>query len=155
MLVKTWDTGGVWNSSQKVVGPHALNLKHKHKIQETPTKSSRSSKKVVGPRTGVPVGISNTRHRWSASHRYEFASHQHSFMMMKDEYGPVTMVVRASGHQVRCIPWVQMGTFNKEIGFLCGSKFFALNIFCGEYPTIEYNLMLQIWWKPLLWKMCQ
>ena len=49
------------------------------------------------------------------------------------EYGPVTMIVLASGHQVRCIPWVQMGTFNKEIGFLCGLKFFALNIFCGEY----------------------
>ena len=43
------------------------------------------------------------------------------------------MIVPASGHQVRCIPWVQMGTFNKEIGFLCGLKFFALNIFCGEY----------------------
>ena len=49
------------------------------------------------------------------------------------------MIVRASGHQVRCIPWVQMGTFNKEIVFLCGLKFFALN---SEYilwgiPTIE------------------
>ena len=43
------------------------------------------------------------------------------------------MIVPASDHQVRCIPWVQMGTFNKEIGFLCGLKFFALNIFCGEY----------------------
>ena len=43
------------------------------------------------------------------------------------------MIVPASGHQVRCIPWVQMGTFNKEIGLLCGLKFFALNIFCGEY----------------------
>ena len=43
------------------------------------------------------------------------------------------MIVPASGHQVRCIPWVQMGTFHKEIGFLCGLKFFALNIFCGEY----------------------
>ena len=53
------------------------------------------------------------------------------------QYGPVTMIVPASGHQVRCIPWVQMGTFNKEIGFLCGLKFFALNIFCGEIPTIE------------------
>ena len=42
------------------------------------------------------------------------------------------MIVPASGHQVRCIRWVQMGTFNKEIGFLCGLKFFALNI-----PTIE------------------
>ena len=49
------------------------------------------------------------------------------------EYGPVTMTVPASGHQVRCIPWVQMGTFNIEIGFLCGLKFFALNIFYGEY----------------------
>ena len=36
------------------------------------------------------------------------------------EYCPVTMIVADSGHQVRCIPWVQMGTFNKEIGFLCG-----------------------------------
>ena len=43
------------------------------------------------------------------------------------------MIVPASDHQVRCIPWVQMGRFNKEIGFLCGLKFFALNIFCGEY----------------------
>ena len=38
------------------------------------------------------------------------------------------MIVPASGHQVRCIPWEQMGTFNKEIGFLCGLKFSALNI---------------------------
>ena len=52
------------------------------------------------------------------------------------EYGPVTMIVPASGHQVRCIPWVQMGTFNKEIGFLCGLKFFALNTLWG-IPTIE------------------
>ena len=42
------------------------------------------------------------------------------------------MIVPAFAHQVRCIPWVQMGTFNKEIGFLCGLKFFALNIFCGN-----------------------
>ena len=49
------------------------------------------------------------------------------------KYGPVTMIVPASGHQVRCIPWVQMGTFSKEIGFLCGLEFFALNIFCEEY----------------------
>ena len=48
------------------------------------------------------------------------------------EYGPVTMIVPASGHQVRCIPWVQMGTFNKEIGFLRGLKFFALNISSGN-----------------------
>ena len=65
------------------------------------------------------------------------------------------MIAPASGHQVRCIPWVQMGTFNKEIGFLCGLKFFALNIFCGEYLQSSLHLMLQIWWKPLLWKMCQ
>ena len=31
--------------------------------------------------------------------------------------GPVTMIVPASGHQVRCISWVQMGTFKKELGF--------------------------------------
>ena len=27
------------------------------------------------------------------------------------------MIVPASGQQVRCITWVQMGKFNKEIGF--------------------------------------
>ena len=42
------------------------------------------------------------------------------------------MIVPASGHQVRCIPWVQLGTFNKDIGFLCGLKFFALNNFVGN-----------------------
>ena len=52
-------------------------------------------------------------------------------------------MVPASGHQVRCIPWVQMGTFNKEIGFLCGLKSFALNIFCGEYLQSSLHLMLQ------------
>ena len=71
------------------------------------------------------------------------------------QYSPVTMLVPASGHQVRCIPWLQMGTFNKEIGFLCGLKFFTLNIFCGEYRQSSLHLMLQIWWKPLPWKMCQ
>ena len=59
-----------------------------------------------------------------------------------------------SGQQVRCIPWVQMGTFNKEINFLCGLKFFALKIFCGEYLQSSLHLMLQIWWKLLLWQMC-
>ena len=29
------------------------------------------------------------------------------------KYGSVTMIVPASGHQVCCVPWVQMGTFNK------------------------------------------
>ena len=62
-----------------------------------------------------------------------------------NEYGPVTVIVQASGHQVCCIPWVQMGTFNKEIGFQCGLKFFGLNIFCGEYLQSSLHLMLQIW----------
>ena len=53
------------------------------------------------------------------------------------------MTEPASGHQVRCIPWVQMGTFNKEIGFLCGLKFFALDIFCGEYLQSSLHSMLQ------------
>ena len=52
-----------------------------------------------------------------------------------------SMIVPASGHQVRCIPWVQMGTFNKEIGFLCGLKICALNIFGGN----TYN-QVYIWW---------
>ena len=60
------------------------------------------------------------------------------------------MIVPASGHPVRCIPWVQMGTFNKEIGSLCGLKFFALNVFCGEYLQSSLHSMLQIWWKPLV-----
>ena len=37
--------------------------------------------------------------------------------LWSSKFGLVTMIVPASGHQVRCIPWVQMGTFNKEIGF--------------------------------------
>ena len=55
------------------------------------------------------------------------------------------MIVPVSGNQVCCIPCVQMGTFNKEIGFLCGLKFFALYIFCGEYLQSSLQLMLQIW----------
>ena len=48
------------------------------------------------------------------------------------------MIVPASGHQVHYIPWVQMGTFNKEIGFLCWLKFFALNEYIlWGIPTIE------------------
>ena len=50
------------------------------------------------------------------------------------------MIVSDSGHQVCCMPWVQMGTFNKEIGFLCGLKFFALNIFCGEYLQSTFDV---------------
>ena len=52
-----------------------------------------------------------------------------------DQYGPVTMIVPASGHQVLCIPWVQMGTFNKEIGFLCGLK----KIHCIYFVGNTYN----------------
>ena len=48
------------------------------------------------------------------------------------------MIVPASGHQVRCIPLVEMGTFNKEIGFLCWLSFFALNIFLWGIPTVEF-----------------
>ena len=33
--------------------------------------------------------------------------------------------------------WVEMGTFNKEIGFLCRLKFFALNIYLLGIPTIK------------------
>ena len=36
------------------------------------------------------------------------------------------MIVPAPGHQVRCISWVQMGTFNKEIGLW-------IKILCIEY----------------------
>ena len=39
------------------------------------------------------------------------------------------MAVLATGHQVRCILWEQGAIFNKEIGFLCGLKKIALNIF--------------------------
>ena len=62
---------------------------------------------------------------------------------LRQSYNTVQWVrVPASGHQVRCIAWVQMGTFNTEIGFLCGLKFFALNIFCGEYLQSSLHLML-------------
>ena len=47
------------------------------------------------------------------------------------------MMIPASGHKVRCTPWVQMGTFNKEIGFICGLKFFALNIYLWGIPIIK------------------
>ena len=73
------------------------------------------------------------------------SSHSFEVTVMIEQYDPVTMIVPASGHQVRCIPWVQIGKFNKEIGFLCGLKFFALNIFCGDYLKSSLHLMLQIW----------
>ena len=47
------------------------------------------------------------------------------------------MIVPASAHQVRCIPWVQMGTFNNEIGILCGLKFFCIEYILRGIPTIE------------------
>ena len=71
------------------------------------------------------------------------------------------MVVLATGHPVRCILWVQVAIFNKGIGFLCGSKFVALNkfvknifnqvsVWCCKYakkltvkdvPTKNYELL--------------
>ena len=49
----------------------------------------------------------------------------------------MTMIVPASGHQVRCIPWVQNGTFNKVIGFLCGLKKFCIEYILWRIPTIK------------------
>ena len=39
---------------------------------------------------------------------------------------------------------VHKSIFNKEIGFLCRLKLFALNIFCEEYLQPSLCLMLQI-----------
>ena len=56
------------------------------------------------------------------------------------------VLVHATGHQVRCMLWVQVATFmtfNEGIGFLCGFKFFALNIFWASKDTclfIQYVL---------------
>ena len=49
------------------------------------------------------------------------------------------MTVPASGHQVRCIPWVQMGTFNinKEIGFFMWIKILCIEYILWGIPTIE------------------
>ena len=55
----------------------------------------------------------------------------------------MTILVLTTGHQVRCILWVQGGTYNKGIGFLCVLKFFALNIFSEEYLQPGLCLMLQ------------
>ena len=73
------------------------------------------------------------------------------------DVGTIPFLVCNIFEDVDDISWVQhqLGTFNKEVGFLCGLKFFALNISCGEYLQSSLHLMLQIWWKPLLWKMCQ
>ena len=53
------------------------------------------------------------------------------------QYGAVTMIVPASGHQVRCIPWVQMGTFNKKIGFFMWTKILCIEYILWGMPTIE------------------
>ena len=47
------------------------------------------------------------------------------------------MIVPASGHQVRCIPWVQMGTFNKEIVFFMWIKILCIEYILWGIPTIE------------------
>ena len=47
------------------------------------------------------------------------------------------MIVPVSGHQVRCIPWVQMGTFNKEIGFFMWIKILCIEYILWGMPTIE------------------
>ena len=60
------------------------------------------------------------------------------FHIIVSQYSPVTMIVPTSGHQVRCIPWVQMGTFNKEIGFLCRLKFNRVYIWCCKYGENRY-----------------
>ena len=59
------------------------------------------------------------------------------------------MIVPASGHQVRCIPWVQMGTFDKEIGFyvdqnslhwlyFVGNTYNWVYIWCCKYGENRY-----------------
>ena len=47
------------------------------------------------------------------------------------------MIVPASGHQVRCIPWVQMGTFDKEIGFFMWIKILCIEYILWRIPSIE------------------
>ena len=52
------------------------------------------------------------------------------------QYGPMTMIVLASGHQFRCIPWVQMGTF-KERDWLMWIKMRCIEYILWGIPTIE------------------
>ena len=47
------------------------------------------------------------------------------------------MIVPASGHQFRCIPWVQMGTFNKGIGFFMWIEVLCIGYILWGIPTIE------------------
>ena len=55
-------------------------------------------------------------------------------------YGPVTMIVLASGHQVCCMPWMQMGAFNKEVGFLMWIKIPCIEYILWGIPTIEFTI---------------
>ena len=52
------------------------------------------------------------------------------------KYGPVTMIAPASGHQVHCIPWVQMGTFNRDQLFMW-IKILCIGYILWRIPTIE------------------
>ena len=47
------------------------------------------------------------------------------------------MIVPASDHQVRCIPWVQMGIFNKEMRFFMWIKILCIEYILWGIPTIE------------------
>ena len=47
------------------------------------------------------------------------------------------MIVLASRHQVRCIPWVQMGTFNKEIELFMWIKILCIEYILWGIPPIE------------------
>ena len=53
----------------------------------------------------------------------------------------------ATGHQVRYILLEPGAIFNKGIGFLCGLKLLALNIFCEEDLQQSLCLMLPIAWN--------
>ena len=54
------------------------------------------------------------------------------------------MVALDTGHQGRCILWKQEAIFNKGVGFPCGLKLFALNIFGEEFlqPMAPFTNMV-------------
>ena len=58
------------------------------------------------------------------------------------------MVALDTGHQGRCILWKQEAIFNKGVGFPCGLKLFALNIFGEEYlqPSL-WSMLLPLKFK--------
>ena len=56
------------------------------------------------------------------------------------QHDPMTMVVLATGPQVHCILCEQETIFKKGIGFLCGLKLFALDIFCEEYNKSMFDV---------------